>query len=100
MVRHTRRDVHNLTLVRLELDQAGEAASDRLELRRTLHGGQVLRGFPLQIVEDAGAVTAAVNRRRMNPGYAEATRSTISMLIWTTSSWFDGLQRNVLMKVA
>jgi hypothetical protein len=26
--------VDNLTLVRLELDQAGEAASDRLELRR------------------------------------------------------------------
>jgi hypothetical protein len=36
----------------------------------------------------------------MNPGERDATWSTMSTLICTTSSWDEGVQRNVLMKVA
>ena len=54
-------NVHDFALMWIELDQPGEPVADRLELFRTLHGGQVLRGLPLEVVEHAGAVGATTH---------------------------------------
>src|SRR4051812_19330946 len=61
-------DVNDLALVRIELDQPREAAGDRPKLRRALHRGQMLGRLPLQVVEDARAVRAAMNARRDEAG--------------------------------
>lgn len=45
----------------LEIIEVGEAARNLLELHRTLHLGKVAGGAPLEVVDHAGAVQAAVN---------------------------------------
>lgn len=65
---HPLADVDDFALVRLELDQAGEAAGGRLELGRALHRGEVVSRFPLEVVEDTRAVGTAMDGRRDEPG--------------------------------
>jgi hypothetical protein len=46
--------VYNLALMWLELDEPREVPSELAELSRVLHAREVLRRFPLQVIEYAG----------------------------------------------
>ena len=74
------RDVHDLDFVRVELDEPVEAAGDLLELRRPLHRGKVGGRLPLEVIDHAGAIQAALH------GGRDEARKLACHTRWTMST--------------